>query len=169
MQGHPQLSQTSISKPSTTLHPTHLHNSHQNHDITTFNALSSIVSERAATAVPPHRPVQSLPSATLKKEPFPFGRDTVTTGAAHGQQVQDISKLTVNRATVPADKDPFTLQQLNQNASFTKPISKNDQASFSVSGSSDGLARRISDGDIDMEDVPLGEYHTALNMPFLLY
>lgn len=162
----PQLSQTSVSKPSTTLHLTYLHNNHQDHDITAFNALSSVVSERAATAVPPYRPAQSLPPATLRKEPLPFGRDTVTTGAAHGQQLQDISKLTVNRAAVPADKNPFTLQQSNQNVSFAKPISKNDQAKASVSGSSDGLARRTSDGDIGMEDVPLGEYRNALNGHF---
>jgi len=80
--------------------------------------------------------------------------------------LQDISKLTVNRAAVPADKNPFTLQQSNQNVSFAKPISKNDQAKASVSGSSDGLARRTSDGDIGMEDVPLGEYRNALNGHF---
>jgi len=67
--------------------------------------------------------------------------------------------LTVNRAVLPAVKEPSTLRQSSQTAGSNP---KGDQVTSAVFGTNDGLARRTSDGDVDMEDIPMGAYHNAL-------
>ena len=66
------------------------------------------------------------------------------------QQVQDTGNLTINRAALTTGQEFIALQQQVQNDKFGSTKSRASDASST-------FARRDSDDDVDMEDVPLGK------------
>ena len=120
------------------------------------------MSQRAATAVPFHRQVQSDPQPTFKVEPFPVDKNTATANNAPRQGVRDTSKLTVGPAKILVNNDPFTLQQGKQAGGFVEHAQKNERTKQRTSGSSDVLTRKDSDDDVHMEDVPLGKHRIGV-------
>ncbi|KAF3032969.1 hypothetical protein E8E12_001859 [Didymella heteroderae] len=149
----PQLFQTVISKPSTGTPSASLHSTGRNHDTATFNALTS---GGAATVIRPHGPTQPLPVPTGFMTPSSqaLPRNSSASSNVLHQQVQHANNLIVNRAYLPADKGPSTLRRSKEAA---RDIPEDGKVRTSESGLSDGLTRRTSDGDIDIEDIPLAK------------
>lgn len=73
------------------------------------------------------------------------------------QQVQDSSKHTEDHPAVPVNKDTLVLQQQKQNSGFPDHVLKDELSRDQASALGNTLARKDSDDDVDIEDVPLGK------------
>jgi hypothetical protein len=115
------------------------------------------VSRSAAGAIPPPQQHPSSLQPNPQKPTLPFDTNTLIPRTVLRQQVEDPSRLTVKHATLPANRDLFALQQHKQNGGSVNHILENKRSEGLAPSLSDVSGMKSNDGDVDMEDVPLGK------------
>ena len=142
-----QPAQNNVNKPPTSIPAVQSHPNTRNDDPAALNFMSTTVSLRAATAISTRAQVQAT---LLNKAPYPLNKEVVVPENTLRQQVQDTSKLLVNQ-------DLIALQKRKLNGRFVNDILENDQIEDRALCFSKNLARRDSDDDVNMEDIPLSK------------